>query len=138
MRSRSAFFFHPLLTRLEDSVHAKAAQALARIYGKVMPFWYAATLITTALVAYKLRPPSPASPFWFAVTAALLWLLSIVYTLIGPAPINTEVTRWNLEALPENWKERRRLWDQLHRLRIVGLIIAFVCLSVACVRAATR
>lgn len=37
-------FVHPSLNRLDDTTHAPVAQSLARIYGKVMPFWYRARI----------------------------------------------------------------------------------------------
>ena len=38
-------FVQPQLWKLEDAVHARAAQVIARIYGMPAPFWYAATLL---------------------------------------------------------------------------------------------
>jgi len=34
-----AVFFHPRISRLEDAVHIRAAQTLAKALGMVMPFW---------------------------------------------------------------------------------------------------
>ena len=39
-----AVFFHPVISRLEDVVHIRAAQALAKVLGMVMSFWYPLTL----------------------------------------------------------------------------------------------
>ena len=38
-------FVHPVLSKLQDAAHAEAAKPLARLLGKVMPFWYAAALL---------------------------------------------------------------------------------------------
>jgi len=35
-----AVFFHPRISRLEDAVHIRAAQTLAKVLGMVMAFWY--------------------------------------------------------------------------------------------------
>lgn len=126
-------FVHPQLWKLDDITHAKVSQPLARVFGAFMPLWYAATLITSSFVAYEVRTLSNATSFWFAATAAIIWLFSIVYTIVALVPINNEVAKWNPQNLPENWKERRSHWDQLHVLRISGLLIAFICLAIACV-----
>ncbi|HEY1745444.1 MAG TPA: hypothetical protein VGG11_01575 [Xanthobacteraceae bacterium] len=38
-------FVHPVLSKLRDGAHAEAAKPLARLLGKVMPFWYAVALL---------------------------------------------------------------------------------------------
>ena len=46
-----AALVHPTLWRVPDGVHAAATFALARVFGRVMPFWYAGTLLLTISVA---------------------------------------------------------------------------------------
>ena len=47
-----ALFFHPRISRLEDAVHIRAAQALAKVQGMVMPFWYALTFLLALAVTF--------------------------------------------------------------------------------------
>lgn len=124
-------FVHPSFSQLDDTAHAAAAQSLARIYGRVMPFWYALVLILTVAVSINLRLARP-DALWFAIVSATLWLSSIVFTLIGPLPINNQVIGWDLEHLPPNWKDLRSRWDRLHAIRVAILFAAFVCLVSAC------
>jgi hypothetical protein len=42
-----AALIHPTLETLKDEVHLPAATALARVLGKLMPFWYALVLLLT-------------------------------------------------------------------------------------------
>ena len=120
-----AVFFHPLLTKLPDAVHATAAKALARLFGRVMPFWYALALILTATEALLHRPLLQAPGLYFFISSAL-WALSIVYTIAGPVPINNRIAAWPLDRLPGNWRQDRQRWDQLHRFRVLLLLIALV------------
>ncbi len=124
-------FVHPQLRALEDKVHIAGVQSLARTLGAVMPFWYAAVFILTTVVAFRLYSAQAASAR-LAIVSATLWLFSIIYTIVGPVPINNQVSRWNLESLPDNWKQLRSKWDTLHAIRVVILVIAFACLVVAC------
>lgn len=124
-------FVHPKLWTLDGATHLRAAQPLARIYGAVMPFWYAATLLTSAGLAYRLHDLPAPEPFRLALAASVLWLLSILYTLWGPAPINSRVAKWDLTNPPADWQTQRRRWDRLHGRRVVGLVVAFALTTLA-------
>lgn len=124
-------FVNPSFSQLDDTAHAPTAQSLARIYGRVMPFWYALVLILTVAVSINLRL-ARSETSWLAIVSATLWLSSIVFTLIGPLPINNQVISWDLEHLPPNWKDLRSRWDRLHAIRVAILFAAFVCLVSAC------
>jgi len=56
-------FVHPVLSKLQDASHAEAAKALARLLGRVMPFWYAAALL---LVVASLFTRAIGSWSWWA------------------------------------------------------------------------
>lgn len=124
-------FVHPSFSQLDDTAHAPSAQSLARVYGRVMPFWYALVLILTVVVTINLRQ-AQSEALWLAIVSTALWVLSIVFTLIGPVPINNQVINWDLEHLPPNWKDLRSRWDQLHAVRVAIVFAAFVCLVSAC------
>ena len=126
-----AAFVHPSLCRLDDRTHARAAQALAKRLGRVMPFWYAATLVLAAAVA--LTRPAGSTGRWLAGVAAALFAASIVFTVLGPVPINNRIAAWDLSALPEGWLSDRRRWDRLHAIRVAGLLVAVVFLAYATV-----
>ncbi|MBW4690867.1 MAG: DUF1772 domain-containing protein [Lyngbya sp. HA4199-MV5] len=123
-------FVHPRLSALDDKTHAASAQALARVYGAAMPIWYAAVLILTVALTLVMQPWSIATEI--AAVAAAIWLGSIVFTLVFPVPINNQVIRWDLDALPDNWKALRKQWDQFHAIRVVMLLLALTCLTIAC------
>ncbi len=60
-----------------------------------------------------------------------LWVLIIVYSLLGPVPINNRVISWDLEHLPQNWQQERQLWDRLNLIRVVIIALAFLCLVIS-------
>ncbi len=122
-----ALFLHPTLSRLPDAVHATAVRAFARLFGRVMPLWYALVLLLSAAETW-LHWSTNLMSARLLLTSSLLWLLTIVFTVIFPVPINNRVAAWNLDALPKNWLEERRRWDRLHAIRVVMLVIALVCL----------
>ena len=127
-----AVFFHPRISRLEDAVHVRAAQALADALGAAMPFWYALAFLLS-LAATFVAHPTWSTPWWLALGSAVLFATMIIYTLLLPVPINNQVARWQPDSLPANWRELRRRWDTLHAIRVVFLIVALILLVTSAV-----
>lgn len=124
-----AAFVHPTLDRLPDNVHLSAAGALARVLGKVMPFWYLIVLLLTsaeALIEWRL---SGRIATWFSASA-FLWILTILYTVSALVPVNNQIASWENLTPPPDWKTHRRKWDLRHRWRVLLLILAFTLLIV--------
>ena len=97
-----------------------------------MPFWYALTLLLSLAVAFALRPMH-GTAWWLALAAAGLFAAVIVFTVVGPVPINNRITRWHLDNLPADWRQDRRRWDRLHEIRVAVLSVALILLTAACV-----
>ncbi|MDB5344726.1 MAG: Protein of unknown function transrane [Schlesneria sp.] len=120
-------FVHPALSKLQDSAHSEAAKALARLLGKVMPFWYAAALLVV-VVSLLARAVGTWS-WWACLSSAVLLALTVPFSLICLVPINNRVAGWDLNALPGDWKNDRRRWDQYHAIRIVILVLASAAIA---------
>lgn len=118
-----ALFVHPNLSRLDDRTHARSAQALAQTLGRYMPWWYAATLALNIAVVIWARISWTIS-WWLVCASAVLFALSIGYTIIALVPINNRIIDWDLNDLPSNWQQQRSRWDRLHEIRVVLLFIA--------------
>ncbi len=118
------------LRRLDDHTHFEAARMLAATFGALMPFWYAATLLLTGVVAFSLRVAGKAAVL--AEVSAALWLFSIVYTLIGLVPINNRIAAWSWGTQPDDWTETRQKIQTRHSIRVALLTIAFTCLVWSC------
>lgn len=125
--------FHALLRRMDERTQFEVGKASAAVFGKFMPFWYAATLLLSGAAAYSLRGTGRAS--LLADISAALFLGSIVYTVTLLVPINTRIAGWQWDARPRDWAKARQTWDTRHRLRVFLLVIAVVCLALACVLA---
>ena len=122
-----AVFFHPRISRLEETAHVQDAQTLASALGTVMPFWYALTF-ALSLAATFVAHPAWSTLWWLALSATALFALMILYSLLLPVPINNQIARWQLDSLPANWRELRRRWDRLHAIRVVFLVVALILL----------
>lgn len=122
-------FVHPVLSKLQDGAHAEAAKPLARLLGKVMPLWYAAALLLV-VVALFARAFGTWS-WWACLTSAALLAITVPFSVIYLVPINNRIAAWDLNALPGDWKNERRRWDQYHYVRIVILVLASLAIIAA-------
>ena len=122
-----AVFVHPTFTSLPDEEHAAAASALARLLGRVMPFWYALVLALTAVDAYLHWRADGELPR-LITASAILWAVSIVFTIAALVPINNRIASWTRATRPPDWKRARQQWDRLHRWRVVLLVVALTLL----------
>ncbi len=104
------------------------ASDLAATLGRVMPVWYAVSLLLQIADAVVHR--HEANRFSFVV-AALVWLLTIVYTLTLLVPINNGLAK-DTGAAGFDWKTQLRNWDLLHRWRIGFLFVAVGVFVWAC------
>jgi hypothetical protein len=123
-----AFVLNPIFA----SLPADAAQAArvhgGRMLGRLMPFWYVASLILTiALVVLTWGSTSAAA----ALVAAVLLAVSVIISVAVLVPINNRSLTWTADSRPDNWLEQQKRWDRLHYVRVAIIVAAFVLVAVA-------
>jgi len=123
-----AVFSHPTLNRLALGPHISARTSFAALLGRVMPFWMTASTLLNLLLLLPFEHLSRAA-WQLALTAFVLQGLAVVFSLVGPVPINNRIIKWTPESLPQDWKSQERRWDLYHWLRTGGLIVAFALLA---------
>ncbi len=125
-----AAFIHPSLARAGHLRFLPAIQIFASLFGKIMPFWMASTFVLhLVLLAATWRWPSLRS--LLLCLAAAMWLVIIVFSLVGPVPINERVKAWTVDKLPTDWERQRRRWDAMNAIRVVMIAAAFMALVAA-------
>ena len=124
-----AVFINPAFEKLSEADHRAVVSPLAKLLGRVMPFWYASVLLLTASVALvlwlqsrQLRMPVNAS--------TALWAMAIVVSILWLVPLNNRISSWTGTSFPADWRETRRRWDILHRFRVALLLLALISLIV--------
>jgi anthrone oxygenase-like protein len=125
-----ALFSHPLLKRQPLETHILVRASLAALFGKVMPFWMPGS---TLLNLWLLLPFENLnrSAWRFAAIAFAIQVLAVLFSLVGPVPINNRVAKWTPKSLPENWRTEEDRWDTYHFVRTCGLVVAFILLSLS-------
>jgi uncharacterized membrane protein len=122
-----AAFAHPLLNRQSLEVHIPVLSSLAALFGKVMPFWMTGSTLLNLLLLLPFEHLS--EPAWrLAAIAVAIQVFAVVFSLIGPVPINNRIARWTPQLLPDDWKAQEHRWDLYHWFRTAGLIVAFAIL----------
>ncbi len=129
-----ALLLHPTLRHFPDNLHARARRDFAGLFGRVMPFWYV-TVVLLSIALTWLGPPLHSMSGQLLLASTVLWLLTIIYTIVLPAPLNSKIAAWPLESVPSEWMAQERRWDTLHAIRMFLLVAAFLCLVVAAVSA---
>jgi uncharacterized membrane protein len=122
-----AAFAHPTLNREGQETHILLRSSFARLFGHVMPFWMTGSAVLNLLL---LLPPAHLSgPSWtLAAVAFAIQVCAVLFSLVGPVPINNRITKWTPESVPGDWKEQEHRWDLYHWFRTSGLIVAFALL----------
>jgi uncharacterized membrane protein len=125
-----AAFTHPALTRLSEEVHIRVRAELGRVLGLTMPFWMTgSTLLNLALL---LPVEHLSAPAWRLSAGAFgIQVLAIVFSLLGPVPMNNRIIKWTPSTVPPDWKAQEGRWDLYHWIRTAALTIAFAMLVFA-------
>jgi Domain of unknown function (DUF1772) len=123
-----AAFAHPTLNQQPLEAHILVRSAVARLFGRVMPFWMSGS---TALNLLLLLPFTRlmGSAWRLAAIAFAIQVLAVVFSLVGPVPINNRIAKWTPQSLPADWNQQERRWDKYHWFRTCGLIVGFAILA---------
>ena len=123
-----AIFVNPIMLRLPVGPSIEARADGGRILGRVMPFWYIASLILTAALAAATWGTAAASA---AIAAAILLAVSVVMSITLLVPINNRSKTWTADNHPDDWREQSHRWDSLHYPRVAIIVAGFVFILVA-------
>lgn len=125
-----AAFGHPALNRQSMEAHIPVRSEFARVLGRVMPFWMGGSTLLNLLLVL-LSQNRDGIPWRLNAAAMAIQIAAVVFSLIGPVPINNRIAKWTPASLPTDWKQQEQRWDLYHWLRTCGLILAFVLLTIA-------
>jgi len=120
--------FHPALYHLPTQAHANAEQEITVRFGKIMPPFMIATILSFVPVLSLTRDRRS---FRFTLAGMLCFLAMLSVTFAGNMPVN----RRTLELDPmtvsrDEFLELRRRWDRFHTTRnllnAAGLVFAIL------------
>jgi hypothetical protein len=123
-----AVFVNPIFLRLPAGPAIEARADGARVLGRVMPFWYVASLILTAGLAVATSGGAATAA---AIAAAALLVVSVVMSIALLVPIANRSATWTADDHPDDYREQTQRWDRLHYARVAIIVAAFVLTLVA-------
>jgi Domain of unknown function (DUF1772) len=123
-----AVFVNPIFLRLPAGPALQARADGGRVLGRVMPFWYIASLILTVGLAVAAQGASATSA---AGAAAGLLAVSVILSVTLLVPINNRSATWTADSHPADWREQNQRWDRLHYARVAIITAGFVLTLVA-------
>jgi uncharacterized membrane protein len=123
-----AVFVNPILLRLPAGPSIEARADGGRVLGRVMPFWYFASLILTVGLAAATWGDAAAGA---AIAAAALLAVSVVMSIALLVPINNRSVTWTADNHPGDWREQQQRWDRLHYARVAILLAGLVLTLIA-------
>lgn len=128
-----AVFVNPIFDRLPGNGGLAGRADGGRVLGRIMPFWYVASLILTLALAVVHRDDPGVG---LLVGGAALFVLSIVMSVALLVPINNRSKHWTPEQAPDNWREQHARWDRYHYLRVAVIVAAFVLVAAGALQSA--
>lgn len=111
---------NPLAAKLPDSGFRTVRSGGGKWLGRLMPFWYLASLATLVAVAVT-------SHAGLVIAAVVLMVTAVVLTVSVLVPINNRVARWTTDADVDRTQTGR--WDRYHWLRVGILALTFTLLA---------
>jgi hypothetical protein len=122
-----AAFGHPILSSQPLAVHMPVRAALARLLGRVMPFWMGGSALLNLLLLLPFERLSGTAWRLVAIASAIQ-VAAVAFSVVSLVPINNRVAKWTPDTVPADWKEQVRRWDSYHWFRTAGLVVAFAIL----------
>jgi uncharacterized membrane protein len=122
-----AAFGHPTLNRQPLEVHIPVRASFATLFGRVMPFWMATSTLLNLLLLLPFEHLGVLAGH-LAQAAFAIQVFAVIFSLVGPVPINNRIKLWRPTHLPADWKAQEHRWDLYHWIRTAGLIVAFALL----------
>ena len=99
----------------------------AKLRNNLTLVYYLALASSIALTSFTIVNPSGAL-FMCSLVALGALILDIALALHGNIPLNHQISNWDENAYPENWKHIRNKWFRYYTTRQVANITGFITL----------
>jgi uncharacterized membrane protein len=117
--------FHPALYELPTESHARAEQAITSRFGKLMPPFMTAAIVSFVPVLSLVRDRRSLS-FFFTLLGMLCYVAMLAVTFAGNMPVNRRMLEMDPSTISgEELIELRRRWDRFHAARNVLNFLGF-------------
>lgn len=112
----------PAKMQYEPPLWIRLHRTLYRNFGRAAGPAEAAAVLATHLLAWRTRHERSEAFRSMALAAGCLAAAHAIFWGVVQ-PVNVEVMRWSLDAIPHDWERRRDRWEYGHAIR-AGLVAA--------------
>ena len=71
--------------------------------------------------------------FYLTLTGFLLFVVTLLVTVLVEVPIVKQIVTWTPSTLPDNWRQLRDRWSSFHYARIVPSLVGLVLILIAAI-----
>ena len=123
-------FAHPTLNAQALEVHVPVRAALAKLFGRVMPFWMSGSTLLNLVLLLPFEGLK--GPAWrFAAIAFAIQDAAVLFSVIFPVPINNRIMQVDSGDRSGRLASAGAPLGCLSFFRTVGLIGAFALLTLS-------
>ena len=120
--------FHPALYELPTEAHARAERAITSRFGKIMPPFMTAAILSFVPVLSLLKDRRSPS-FFFTLLGMVCYVAMLAVTFAGNMPVNRRMLELDTRSVSrDELLALRRRWDGFHAARnllnAAGLVFA--------------
>ncbi len=109
----------------EPDVLLAVVEKMGHNLGSLMTVLVPAALLSVVPVLVLSFRGHPAI-FFLALSALLLFVLTLAVTMLIEVPIVGQMTTWTAATLPPNWQQVRDRWGAFHLLRVIPSVVGLV------------
>jgi len=117
----------PAKMRYEPSLWVRLHRTLYSNFGRIAGPAEVAAAVSTNVLAWMQRRRPEAFPSTAVAAASLATAHGIYWAVVQP--VNVEVMRWPLDAIPRDWTSRRDRWEYGHAVRAALAVAALGALE---------
>jgi Domain of unknown function (DUF1772) len=112
----------PAKMRYEPQLYVRLHRTLYPNFGRMAGPAESLAVVSANALAWWTRRHRPDAFRWTATAAACLTAAHGIFWAVVQ-PVNADMVRWPLDAIPEDWKAQRDRWEYGHAVR-AGLVTA--------------
>ncbi len=107
--------FRPV--ELTPSFYAEKMQHAIAAFTVPLPIVLMGGIIFTILSTIILRKDRKS--FYLLFSASICVIAALLITFFGNIPINNQIKTWNINSVPDDWKELEYKWWYIHTFRTI-------------------
>lgn len=96
--------------------------------GTIMAILMPVAILAALPVLYLLYRGGHSGAFYLSLAGFVLFVVTLLITLIVEVPIDNQIEGWTVTTLPANWQALRDRWEWFHAARSWIAVLAFALL----------